>query len=249
MSLTNEDRDLIDRQFDHELNDQEQATYQEKLAQDEEFRQAVYLHELIEERAQSVGREQLKNRLKEDLRARRSEEEAGDEEAVVRPISGSPAFGGSTLGGPMRWAIAASVVVALAAALFFLLPQWNVEEGPAVAEEADTEQPTEAMPGQQTETPTYGGAEAYGQFDIPTEGATMIQAAILQVDTSRPAAQYQMRDGTLYIYYPNELPEDATLELSEENSMIFVTIEGNRYQIDPETLSSDEVQELKVMGK
>ena len=103
------------------------------------------------------------------------------------------------------------------------------------------------MPGQQTETPTYGGAEAYGQYDIPTEGATMIQVALLQVDTSRPSAQYQMTDGTLYIYYPTELPEDASLELTEEESMIFITVEKDRYQIDPETLSSDEAQELRLV--
>ena len=239
MSLTNEDRDLIDRQFDHELNDQEQAVYQEKLAQDEEFRQAVYLHELIEERAQAVGREQLKNRLKEDLRARRTDastDETETKEAVVRPIFPNA----------VKWAIAASVVVALAAALFLLLPQRNGAEGPPVAEENATS-PTEAMPGQQTETPTYGGAEAYGQYDIATEGADMIQTAILQVDTSRPTAQFQMVDGTLYIYYPTELPEDATLALDEENSMIYVTIEDNRYQINPESLSSDEAQELELV--
>ena len=239
MSLTNEDRDLIDRQFDNELNDQEQATYQQKLTQDEEFRQAVYLHELIEERAQAVGREQLKNRLKEDLRAQRSEasvDEAEVEETKVRPMFPNA----------VKWAIAASVVVALAAALFLLLPQRNGAEGPTVAEEG-TPPPTEAMPGQQTETPTYGGAEAYGQYDIVTAGASMIQAAILQVDTSRPTAQFQMRDGTLYIYYPTELPEDANLELTEEDSMIFITIEGDRYQIDPERLSSDEAQELELV--
>ena len=235
MSLTNEDRDLIDRQFDHELSDQEQAVYQEKLAADEEFRQAVYLHELIEERAQAVGREQLKDRLKGDLRTQRSEAAGDKHEAAVRPMFPSA----------VKWAIAASVVVALAAALFLLLPQRNGTEGPSVVEE--TTPPTEAMPGQQTETPTYGGAEAYGQYDIATEGAEMIQAAILQVDTSRPTAQFQMRDGTLYIYYPTELPEDATLELTEENSMIFVMIEGNQYQIDPELLSSDEAQELKLV--
>ena len=231
MSLTNEDRDLIDRQFDHELNDQEQAVYQEKLAQDEAFRQAVYLHELIEERAQAVGREQLKNRLKDDLRAQRSDTSVDKDEAVVRPM----------FDGLMRWAIAALVIIALTAALFILLPQWN-NSGPSVAEETA---PPPAMPGQKTETPTYGGAEAYGQYTIATEGAEMIQAAILQVDTSRPTAQFQMIDGTLYIYYPTELPEEATLELKEENSMIFVTIEGNRYQIDPEALSSGEVQELE----
>ena len=242
MSLTNEDRDLIDRQFDNELNDQEQATYHEKLAQNEEFRQAVYLHELIEERARAVGREQLKHRLKEELRAQRSETSTDDDdtkeakEATVRPM----------FPGAVKWAIAASVVVALAAALFLLLPQRDGVEGPSVAEEK-TPPPTEAMPGQQTETPTYGGAEVYGQYDIPTEGATMIQTALLQVDASRPSAQYQMTDGTLYIYYPSELPEDATLELTEEDSIIFVTIDGNTYQIDPETLSSDEVQELTLV--
>ncbi len=235
MSLTNEDRDLIDRQSDQELNDQEQALYREKLAQNEEFRQAVFLHELIEERAQVVGREQLKNRLKDDLRAQRSETSMEERDAIVRPMFSAP----------IKWAIAASVVVVLAAALFIMLPQRNSGDNPQVAD--DREQPNAPVTGQQTETPTYGGAEVYGQYDIASEGAEMIQAAILQIDTSRPTAQFQMIDDTLYIYYPAELPEDANLELNEENDMIFVIIEGDTYQIDPVSLSSDEVQDLELV--
>ena len=235
MSLTNEDRDLIDRQADHELDDQEQALYREKLTQNEEFRRAVVLHELIEERAQVVGREQLKNRLKDDLRTQRAETAADEHDAVVRPMFGTP----------IKWAIAASVIIALAAALFIMLPQWNSSSNPPVA--GSTEQPDAPVTGQQAETPTYGEAEVYGQYDITTEGAEMIQAAILQVDTSRPAAQFQMRDGTLYVYYPTELPEDAQLELNEENDLIFVTIEDNTYQIDPVSLSSGEAQDLELV--
>lgn len=241
MSLTNEDRDLIDRQFDHELSEQEQAQFDEKLAQDEDFRQAVRQQEFIHERIQAVGREQLKNRLKDDLRAQRTE--ASEEEEEKKGATVRPMFGGPMLRGPVRWAIAASVVVVLAAALFLLLPQWNDADVP-VAE--DTEEPVQPVTGNQTETPTYGGADAYGQYDIATGGAGMIQVAILQVDPSRPEAQFQMIDGTLYIYYPTELPEDATLELNEENSMIFVTIEGNTYRIDPATLTSDEAQRLEL---
>lgn len=243
MSLTNEDRDLIDRQFDQELTEPEQQQFDERLKQDD-FRQAVYLRELVQERVRAVGREQLKDRLKDDLRAQRAETVVEPEEprTKVRPMFGSSPPGGFKLGNPVRWAIAASVVIALAAALFILLPQRN-DESPTVAE--GTEEPTQPVRGNRTETPTYGGAEAYGQYDIATEGAEIVQSAILQVDASRSEAQFQMIDGTLYIYYPTELPEDATLELAEENDMIMVTIEGDIYRIDPAALSAPEAQPLE----
>ncbi|MEM6843671.1 MAG: hypothetical protein AAF632_15695 [Bacteroidota bacterium] len=228
MNLTNEDRELLDRHFEQDLTDIEESQFQQKVASDDEFRQAVRLRELIHERVQAYGAAQLKEQLKVNLATQRAtiEEEIESQEsgeATVRPLFGSPAT--------VRWAIAASLALVLAAVVVFLnLPDTSNGNSPvAVGDTTKTEAP---VTGGQVEAPNYAGTETYtSSYPIVTEDISQVTAALLIIDESRTEATYQLVDDTLRVYYPQEIFADP-LQLVNRGDEVILQINEDSYPID-----------------
>ena len=171
MNLTNEDRELLDRHFEQDLTEIEETQFQQKVASDDEFRQAVRLRELIHERVEAYGAAQLKEQLKANLAAQRGTIEEEDEsqeseEATVRPLFGSPAT--------VRWAIAASLALVLAAAVVFLNLSGSSDGDGSVAVE-DTTKTDAPVTGGQVEAPNYAGTDTYtSSYVIASKGISQV---------------------------------------------------------------------------
>ncbi|WKN44422.1 hypothetical protein [Tunicatimonas pelagia] len=230
MNLTNEDRELLDRHFEQDLTETEETQFQEKVASDDEFRQAVRLRELIHERVEAHGAAQLKEQLKANLAAQRGtieeeeeEESQESDEATVRPLFVSP--------NTVRWAIAASLALVLAAAVVFLNLSDSSNGNGQVAVE-DTTKTDAPVTGGQVEAPSYAGTDTYtSSYAIASEGISQVAHALLVIDESRTEATYQLIDDTLRVYYPQEIFADP-LQLVNQDGGIVLQINEESYLID-----------------
>ncbi|MEO0331880.1 MAG: hypothetical protein AAF223_09365 [Bacteroidota bacterium] len=228
MNLTNEDRELLDRHFEQDLTEIEETQFQQKVASDDEFRQAVRLRELIHERVEAYGAAQLKEQLKANLAAQRGTIEEEDEspeseEAAVRPLFGSPAT--------VRWAIAASLALVLAAAVVFLNLSGSSDGNGSIAAE-DTTKTDVPVTGGQVEAPNYAGTETYtSSYAIASEGISQVAHALLVIDENRTEATYQLVDDTLRVYYPQEIFADPLQLVNQENGVV-LQINEDFYPID-----------------
>ena len=228
MNLTNEDRELLDRHFEQDLTEIEETQFQQKVASDDEFRQAVRLRELIHERVEAYGAAQLKEQLKANLAAQRGTIEEEDEsqeseEATVRPLFGSPAT--------VRWAIAASLALVLAAAVVFLNLSGSSDGDGSVAVE-DTTKTDAPVTGGQVEAPNYAGTDTYtSSYVIASKGISQVAHALLVIDENRTEATYQLVDDTLRVYYPQDIFADP-LQLVNQKGGVILQINEDYYAID-----------------
>lgn len=230
MNLTNEDRELLDRHFEQDLTELEETQFQQKLADDDNFRQAVHLRELIHERVQAYGAAQLKEQLKANLAAQRDtteweedDEESSRKEAPVRPLFGTTPT--------VRWAIAASFAILVAAAIVFVTQRGTPDGAPlAVEDSTKIEAP---VSGGQQQAPTYAGTDTYtASYPIATEQTEAVAHALLIVDETRTEAAYQVRSDTLFVYYPQDIYAEILAVSDEENETI-LQINEDRYRIAP----------------
>ena len=232
MNLTNEDRELLDRHFEQDLTEPETALLQQKLAEDETFRQAFRLRELIHERIQVQGAAQLKATLKAQLAAQRS----GAEEKTARetPVR-------SLLGTPLRWAVAASVGVVAAAALFFTLRNDPDEPVSVTAQDTvTTERPAIQQP------PTYAGTDTYSTaYPIATDQTQRVAHAVLLIDETRTDAAYRLGTDTLFVYYPQGITTEI-LTLKDSANALLLQIDKDRYQLDPAVVTDTEQPLLPI---
>ncbi|MGD1891212.1 MAG: hypothetical protein ACFB15_11540 [Cyclobacteriaceae bacterium] len=231
MNLTDEDRELLDRHFEQDLTELEETKFQQKLAGDDEFRQAVRLRELIHERVQANGAAQLKEQLKANLASQRSafeenngeESESNEDETPVRPL-----FGNASV---TRWAIAASLVAIIAAGIIFLNIRDSSTGDGSIAVE-DTTKTEAPVTGGQVEAPTYAGTDTYEiSYPITTEGTQQIKQALLVIDETRTEAAYEVRSDTLFVYYPQDIFTE-TLEVIDREDETILRINEDEYQID-----------------
>ena len=227
MNLTNEDRELLDRHFEHDLTDQEETIFQQKLTDDEAFRQAFRLRELIHERVEVFGAAQLKESLKSQLSAMREETEITDEQVEIEEI---PVRSLHDTISAARWMIAASIVAVIAAGILFLHNRSDAPDGAAIATQDDTKTEN-PVSGGQVPAPSYGGTDTYtSAYPIATDQSQQVAEAVLIIDESRTAAAYRVSPDTLFVYYPQDIYVE-TLQLTDDENTVILQINDDRYRL------------------